>query len=369
MIRNTAVPVNRRLISWVSFHMPCNVIGGGCIQSLTSAYDKRITSSALQSFISSHLPSKSSPPRSISLNTYDHHHFSYQLLSRSSHSLLSSLRSQSKRYLTTKTKRSKKKPSYSSNNTLNNTSNSLKDLHAYVQTHLSLDIWTINIILLTFIIGPAIWNSLETAAISHTDDDYNIPLDDPVEHSVKILMDSTSQTGSKDKVLNSSSGSTQNYNIVSPEEDAKRILNELLQSDNIRTRAANVASSVIQSEPFQNACKVLVRNIWTDLINDKETYTQLTMLVYSVLQNEKVYAAVKEMILQLVNDEEVYQELTKLVVKLGEEQEVLDATQQLLTVSAHRTMNDQGVLDHSMEFATEVVGDDVVQRTGGDALW
>ena len=364
MIRNTAAPVNRRLISWVSFHMPCNVIGGSCIQSLTS---KRITSSALQA--------KSSPPRcsiyyvAPSLNTYDHHHFSYQLLSRSSHSLLSSLRSQSKRYLTTKTKRSKKKPSYSSNNTLNNTSNSLKDLHAYVQTHLSLDIWTINIILLTFIIGPAIWKSLETAAISHTDDDYNIPLDDPVEHSVKILMDSTSQTGSKDKVLNSSSGSTQNYNIVSPEEDAKRILNELLQSDNIRTRAANVASSVIQSEPFQNACKVLVRNIWTDLINDKETYTQLTMLVYSVLQNEKVYAAVKDMILQLVNDEEVYQELTKLVVKLGEEQEVLDATQQLLTVSAHRTMNDQGVLDHSMEFATEVVGDDVVQRTGGDALW
>ena len=32
-------------------------------------------------------------------------------------------------------------------------------------------------------------------------------------------------------------------------------------------------------------------------------------------------------------------------------------------------MNDPNVLDHSMEFATEVMGDDVVQRTGGDALW
>ena len=53
---------------------------------------------------------------------------------------------------------------------------------------------------------------------------------------------------------------------------------------------------------------------------------------------------------------------------LGEEQEVLDATQQLLTISAHRTLNDPNVLDHSMEFATEVVGDDVVQRTGGEAL-
>ena len=122
-------------------------------------------------------------------------------------------------------------------------------------------------------------------------------------------------------------------------------------------------------EPFQNACKKLVRNIWDDLINDKETYSQLTTLLYNVLQNEKIYSAVKDLLLQLVNDEEINRELTKLVVKLGEEPDVLAATQQVLTESAHRTMNDPNVLDHSMEFATEVMGDDVVQRTGGDALW
>ena len=249
-----------------------------------------------------------------------------------------------------------------------NTTKSLKEMHLYVKTHLSLDIWTVNVLLLSFIVGPVIWSSMKSS--KHTEDDYNIPLDDPVEHSVKILLESTSsQTGEVQSSSDSSSPSANNVTIISPEEDAKRILNELLASDNIRTRGANIASSVIQSEPFQNACKVLVRNIWNDLINDKETYNQLVTLLNTVLQNHQTYAAVKDLVLQLVNDEDVYKELTKLVVKLGEEQEVLDATQQLLTESSHRTLNDPNVLDHSMEFATEVMGDDVLQRTGGDALW
>jgi len=48
--------------------------------------------------------------------------------------------------------------------------------------------------------------------------------------------------------------------------------------------------------------------------------------------------------------------------------QVLAATQTLLSESAHNALNDPEVLDHSMEFATDVVGDDVVQRTAGDAL-
>jgi len=209
-----------------------------------------------------------------------------------------------------------------------------------------------------------VWNSIKASTLS--EDDYIIPVDDPVEHSVRILLDSMRKDAEQD---NMQSSSTSNVIIKSPEEDAKRILNDLLDSENLRTTASRIASGVIQMEPFQNACKQLVRNIWDDLINDKETIVQLTTLVTTVLENEKIYSAVKALLLQLVNDEEVYRELTTLVVKLGEEQEVLAATQQLLTKSAHRTMNDPNILDHSMEFAAEVVGDDVVQRTGGDALW
>lgn len=244
----------------------------------------------------------------------------------------------------------------------------LRELHTYVKTHLSLDIWTLNLLLVAFVVGPTIWNAMKNSP--RTEDDYmfRIPVDDPVEHSVRILMDldgdSTSDSSSKERQQLTSKSS----NIISPEEDAKRILNDLLASENLRTTASRIASSVIQSPPFQNACRALVKNIWDDLASDPETTTQLVTLVQTVLQNERVYSAVKAMMIQLVNDEEVYAELTKLVVQIGEEKDVLQATQKLLTESAHRTLNDPDVLDHSMEFATEVVGDDVVQRTGGEAL-
>ena len=259
-----------------------------------------------------------------------------------------------------------KKSTNSETNTIDSTFKRIGELHTYVKTHLSLDIWSINIILLTFIIGPAVWNSMKNS--THTEDDYTIPLDDPVEHSIKILRDCTGKSDS-DHAMQSSSGSTRkNGTITSPEEDAKRILTNLLASENIGITASRIASGVIQSPPFQNACLVLVKNIWNDLVNDPETTSQLTTLVHTVLQNEQVYAATQKLVLQLVNDEEVYRELTKLVVKLGEEKEVLNATTTLMTKSAHKTLNDPNVLDHSMEFATEVVGDDVVQRTGGEAL-
>ena len=234
----------------------------------------------------------------------------------------------------------------------------LREAYGHIRSQISLDIWTLNIVLGTFIIGPFVWNSMRNSR--HNADHYNIPTDDNVEHSVRILLDVVSQ--------DSGNQTLQDIANNSPEEDVKRILN-LLTSDNIRTNASKIASEVIGAEPFQNAVKKLVRNIWDDLINDEETYSQLTTLLYTVLQHEKIYSAVKDLLLQLVNDEEVNRELTKLVAKLGEEPEVLAATQQLLTESAHRTMNDPNVLDHSMEFATEVMGDDVVQRTGGDALW
>ena len=59
---------------------------------------------------------------------------------------------------------------------------------------------------------------------------------------------------------------------------------------------------------------------------------------------------------------------TKIFLPFLSAKQVLDATKTLLSESAHNALNDPEVLDHSMEFATDVVGDDVVQRTAGEAL-
>jgi hypothetical protein len=47
---------------------------------------------------------------------------------------------------------------------------------------------------------------------------------------------------------------------------------------------------------------------------------------------------------------------------------VLNAAKELLTESAHKALNDPEILDHSMEFATDVVGDNILQKTSGEAL-
>lgn len=46
----------------------------------------------------------------------------------------------------------------------------------------------------------------------------------------------------------------------------------------------------------------------------------------------------------------------------------MNAAKELLTESAHKALNDPEILDHSMEFATDVVGDNILQKTSGEAL-
>eukprot|EP00559_Dactyliosolen_fragilissimus_P003437 CAMPEP_0184860072 /NCGR_PEP_ID=MMETSP0580-20130426/5025_1 /TAXON_ID=1118495 /ORGANISM="Dactyliosolen fragilissimus" /LENGTH=603 /DNA_ID=CAMNT_0027357031 /DNA_START=600 /DNA_END=2411 /DNA_ORIENTATION=- len=150
--------------------------------------------------------------------------------------------------------------------------------------------------------------------------------------------------------------------------NTKQFIVDILKSEPITDAIETLVSHVVESERFQKACKQLVKNLWYDLIYDPETTAQVVTLLKDAIQNEPVKKAFKELVLELVRDDEVNHELTKLVTSLGDQQEVLDATVTLLTQSTHKTLNDPEILDHSMEFATDVVGDDFVQRSSGEAL-
>jgi hypothetical protein len=79
--------------------------------------------------------------------------------------------------------------------------------------------------------------------------------------------------------------------------------------------------------------------------------------------------AVQELVLQVfVREPEVRDALIRTIESLGDDPAVRAAVIQLLTDATHATLNDPEILDHSMEFATDVVGDDIVQQTAGDAL-
>jgi hypothetical protein len=146
------------------------------------------------------------------------------------------------------------------------------------------------------------------------------------------------------------------------------LIAEILNTDTIKNTLITLTSSVLESYQFKKACNALLLNLWRDLMRDPETTAEVVKVLQNALEKKEMKVAIKSLVLQIITDEEVYDELMKLVLRLGQDRDIIQATQRLLTVSAHNALNDPEILDHSMEFATDVVGDDVVQRTSGEAL-
>ena len=102
---------------------------------------------------------------------------------------------------------------------------------------------------------------------------------------------------------------------------------DVLKIEALQEAIASLITRVLESVQFQNACQQLLKNLWNDLVNDPETTAQVVALLNNAIQNKEIQ-----------------------------------------TESAHNALNDPEILDHSMELATDVVGDDIVQRTSGEAL-
>ena len=148
-----------------------------------------------------------------------------------------------------------------------------------------------------------------------------------------------------------------------------RIVADLLKSPQVGEAATQLVVLVIQSQQFKRACQALLKELWNDLVNDEETLKQVIHLLQNAIQDPKIKDAAVELVMEVFGDDQVLDELVVLVQRLGVEKQVQDATQALLVESAHNALNDPEILDHSMEFATDVVGDDVVQQTAGEALY
>ena len=148
-----------------------------------------------------------------------------------------------------------------------------------------------------------------------------------------------------------------------------RLVADLLQSPQIQEAATNLVTTVIQSAQFKTACQVLLKELLKDLLDDPDTLKQVIHLLQNAIVDEKIKEAAVQLATDIFGDDRVLDELVTLVQRLGMEQQVQHATQALLVESAHNALNDPEILDHSMEFATDVVGDDVVQQTAGEALY
>jgi len=79
--------------------------------------------------------------------------------------------------------------------------------------------------------------------------------------------------------------------------------------------------------------------------------------------------AFNKLVIKVCADPEVLKSLSVLVSKVGAEDTIGAATATLLTSATHTVMNDPDILNHSKDFVSDVVTDDVIQKTSGDALW
>jgi len=147
------------------------------------------------------------------------------------------------------------------------------------------------------------------------------------------------------------------------------LLKDVFKSAALQHAAQDFVVQILQSERFQEAVRRLVKELWSDLVSDPETVAQVVKLLEVAIQNPDIKNAVQELVLQVfVQEAEVREALIGMIQQLGNDDLVREAVVRLLTDSAHTTLNDPDILEHSMEFATDVVGDDIVQQTAGEAL-
>lgn len=196
----------------------------------------------------------------------------------------------------------------------------------------------------------------------------DIETDDPVAHTEQLYRRELRDEQLRDRVKLLVGDGDEDDGRPRSVSNTVDMISDVLHSEALQSALASLVTRVLDSEQFQKGCQTLLKNLWNDLVNDPETTAQVVELLQNSIQNKEIQRAVKKLIMQIINDKEVYDELTRLIVRLGQEKAVLEATQDLLTESAHNALNDPEILDHSMEFATDVVGDDIVQRTSGEAL-
>ena len=162
----------------------------------------------------------------------------------------------------------------------------------------------------------------------------------------------------------------QEWGVVEEGKSAIEVmLRDLMQSKALQEASKEFVLRLLESPEVKQGLNRLIKELWTDLVSDPETVRQVVHLLNIAIQDEKVKKAAQKLVIELVDQPEVKRSLVLLVEGLGKDDSVVLATQDLLTKSAHRSLNDPEILEHTMEFASDIVGDDIVQQSARDALW
>mmetsp|Transcript_28275 Transcript_28275/g.28563 ORF Transcript_28275/g.28563 Transcript_28275/m.28563 type:complete len:354 (+) Transcript_28275:155-1216(+) len=114
---------------------------------------------------------------------------------------------------------------------------------------------------------------------------------------------------------------------------------------------------------------LLVKKVLPILTSDQDTVDQLASLLARALQDPGVQIEVSRLVQSLGRDPEVLRVLTDAVILIIKQPEVQQATVSVLSSSSLSVLEDSEVIDQARGFVGEVVGDDRLQREGGQAIF
>jgi hypothetical protein len=88
-----------------------------------------------------------------------------------------------------------------------------------------------------------------------------------------------------------------------------------------------------------------------------------------VLVDPQFQLVLMQLLAQLFQHPEIVAAMTKCFEQVAQAPEVTQATTQLVQAAAQELLSDEQVLEESRRFIADVMGDDSLQKEGGDALW
>eukprot|EP00590_Aulacoseira_subarctica_P001324 CAMPEP_0172436322 /NCGR_PEP_ID=MMETSP1064-20121228/71664_1 /TAXON_ID=202472 /ORGANISM="Aulacoseira subarctica , Strain CCAP 1002/5" /LENGTH=261 /DNA_ID=CAMNT_0013184723 /DNA_START=417 /DNA_END=1199 /DNA_ORIENTATION=+ len=216
-------------------------------------------------------------------------------------------------------------------------------------------------LLLTGILfGPYVVEKMKKSKNSYEE----LVLDDEFTNLVHVLKEYHNEVLNNEEAVSSDTNSS-NPMISLVLDICKQVIN----NPDVQQSAQSMILQIIQSPLVQEALQDLSKDTCVKLLQDEQLKQHLVQLLQGVISEKAFQASASNLVVSLFREETFQKELVNLIVRLSENDKVLDATKLLLTESAHKTLVDPEILEHSMEFAADVVGDDFVQRTSGEALW
>ncbi len=173
---------------------------------------------------------------------------------------------------------------------------------------------------------------------------------------------------------------------IQTQELAMAVVQTILNDESIAAHAAGFLRTASNSKETQQALvdltlhvlshpetqkevMVLLKKLVAAAANDKEVLEQLTGLILSAIADERVMAAVSALFRKLCEDPDVLLAASVLTEKVFAKEPVVEAANRLLADSSQKVLQDAEVISKSREFVADVMGDDAIQREGGDALW